>query len=95
MQVYREADITKSFRHLTKCEDTENSWYRVCDNIPIVLCGNKVDVKNRQVKAKQVTFHRKKSLQYYEVSAKSNYNFEKPFLYLAKKLAGWVSTFDQ
>ena len=31
---------------------------RVCDNIPIVLCGNKVDVKNRQIKPKQVTFHR-------------------------------------
>jgi len=53
-----------------------------------VLCGNKVDVKNRQIKAKQVTFHRKKSLQYYEVSATSNYTFEKPFLYLAKKLVG-------
>ncbi|XP_003566871.1 GTP-binding nuclear protein Ran-1 [Brachypodium distachyon] len=68
------------------------TWHRdlcrVCENIPIVLCGNKVDVKNRQVKAKQVTFHRKKNLQYYEVSAKSNYNFEKPFLYLARKLAG-------
>ncbi len=63
---------------------------RVCENIPIVLCGNKVDVKNRQVKAKQVTFHRKKNLQYYEISAKSNYNFEKPFLYLARKLAGYV-----
>ncbi|VAH11149.1 unnamed protein product [Triticum turgidum subsp. durum] len=39
------------------------TWHRdlcrVCENIPIVLCGNKVDVKNRQVKAKQVTFHRK------------------------------------
>ncbi|KAE8663442.1 GTP-binding nuclear protein Ran-3 [Hibiscus syriacus] len=67
------------------------TWHRdlcrVCENIPIVLCGNKVDVKNRQVKAKQVTFHRK-NLQYYEISAKSNYNFEKPFLYLARKLAG-------
>ncbi|KAF3782836.1 hypothetical protein EJ110_NYTH22995 [Nymphaea thermarum] len=62
---------------------------RVCENIPIVLCGNNVDVKNRQVKAKQVTFHRKKNLQYYEISAKSNYNFEKPFLYLARKLAGY------
>ena len=61
---------------------------RVCENIPIVLCGNKVDVKNRQVKAKMVTFHRKKNLQYYEISAKSNYNFEKPFLYLARKLSG-------
>ncbi|KAM2968102.1 hypothetical protein FF1_028283 [Malus domestica] len=69
-----------------------STWHRdlcrVCENIPIVLCGNKVDVKNRKVKAKQVTFHRKKNLQYYEISAKSNYNFEKPFLYLARKLAG-------
>ncbi|KAI3962716.1 hypothetical protein MKW92_008914, partial [Papaver armeniacum] len=55
------------------------TWHRdlcrVCENIPIVLCGNKVDLKNRQVKAKQVTFHRKKNLQYYEISTKSNYNF--------------------
>ena len=63
---------------------------RVCENIPIVLCGNKVDVKNRQVKPKQVTFHRKKNLQYHEISAKSNYNYEKPFLYLARKLVGYV-----
>lgn len=61
---------------------------RVCPNIPMVLVGNKVDVKNRQVKPKQITFHRKKNLQYIEVSAKSNYNFEKPFLYLARKLTG-------
>jgi len=61
---------------------------RVCENIPIVLCGNKVDVKERKVKSKTITFHRKKNLQYYDISAKSNYNFEKPFLWLAKKLAG-------
>jgi GTP-binding nuclear protein Ran len=61
---------------------------RVCENIPIVLCGNKVDVKERKVKAKVITFHRKKNLQYYDISAKSNYNFEKPFLWLARKLVG-------
>src|SRR5271154_277014 len=61
---------------------------RVCENIPIVLCGNKVDVKERKVKAKAITFHRKKALQYYDISAKSNYNFEKPFLWLARKLTG-------
>ncbi|RHW73387.1 GTP-binding nuclear protein rtb2 [Trypanosoma brucei equiperdum] len=67
------------------------NWHRditrVCDNIPIVLVGNKVDCAERQVKAKMITFHRKKGLQYYDISAKSNYNFEKPFLWLAKKLA--------
>ena len=61
---------------------------RVCENIPIVLTGNKVDVKERKVKAKTITFHRKKNLQYYDISAKSNYNFEKPFLWLARKLTG-------
>jgi len=68
------------------------NWHRdlvrVCENIPIVLCGNKVDVKDRKVKAKTITFHRKKNLQYFDISAKSNYNFEKPFLWLARKLAG-------
>lgn len=68
------------------------NWHRdlvrVCENIPIVLCGNKVDVKERKVKAKSITFHRKKNLQYYDISAKSNYNFEKPFLWLARKLVG-------
>ena len=37
-------------------------WYRdlmrVCENIPIVLVGNKVDVKERKVKVKQINFHR-------------------------------------
>ena len=61
---------------------------RVCENIPIVLVGNKVDVKERKVKAKSITFHRKKNLQYYDISAKSNYNFEKPFLWLSRKLVG-------
>ncbi|ORZ13682.1 GTP-binding nuclear protein GSP1/Ran [Absidia repens] len=68
------------------------NWHRdlvrVCENIPIVLCGNKVDIKERKVKAKTITFHRKKNLQYYDISAKSNYNFEKPFLWLARKLIG-------
>nr|XP_036585397.1 GTP-binding nuclear protein GSP1/Ran [Colletotrichum truncatum]KAF6795294.1 GTP-binding nuclear protein GSP1/Ran [Colletotrichum truncatum] len=68
------------------------NWHRdlvrVCENVPIVLCGNKVDVKERKVKAKTITFHRKKNLQYYDISAKSNYNFEKPFLWLARKLVG-------
>ena len=68
------------------------NWHRdltrVCENIPIVLVGNKVDIKERKVKAKQVTFHRKKNLPYYDISAKSNYNFEKPFLWLARKIFG-------
>jgi GTP-binding nuclear protein Ran len=51
-----------------------------------VLVGNKVDVKDRKVKAKQITFHRKKNLQYYDISAKSNYQFEKPFVWLLRRM---------
>ncbi|KAB0376085.1 hypothetical protein FD755_012728 [Muntiacus reevesi] len=68
------------------------NWHRdlvrVCENIPIVLCGNKVDIKDRKVKAKSIVFHQKKNLHYYDISAKSNHNFEKPFLWFARKLIG-------
>ena len=67
-------------------------WYsdftRVVNDGVTVLLGNKVDVKDRKVKAKDIKFHRKKNIQYYDISAKSNYNYEKPWLYLARKLTG-------
>mmetsp|Transcript_647 Transcript_647/g.773 ORF Transcript_647/g.773 Transcript_647/m.773 type:complete len:137 (-) Transcript_647:40-450(-) len=68
------------------------TWYsdlvRTCPNIPVVLVGNKVDSAERVIKAQHVTFHRRKNIQYYDVSAKSNYNFEKPFLWLARRVTG-------
>lgn len=68
------------------------SWYRdlrrICEHIPIVLCGNKTDVRERCVKPSQITFHRKKNIPYCEISAKSNLNYEKPFLILARLLSG-------
>merc|ERR1712028_315585 len=51
------------------------NWHRdivrVCENIPIVLVGNKVDVKDRQVKAKNIQFHRKPNLQFVGQFAKA------------------------
>jgi GTP-binding nuclear protein Ran len=68
------------------------NWHRdvirVCENIPIVLCGNKVEVKDRKVKPKAINYHRKKNLPYFELSAKTNLNFEKPFIWIARKLSG-------
>jgi GTP-binding nuclear protein Ran len=68
------------------------TWHRdlvrVCPNIPIVLVGNKIDVRDRKVPAKRVTFHKKNNMRYFEVSAKSNYHFEMPFLSLARQLSG-------
>ncbi|EDV52103.1 GTP-binding nuclear protein Ran-like [Drosophila erecta] len=63
------------------------SWHRdlvrVCGNIPIVICGNKVDIEHRKDWPKWFDFHSKN---YIEMSAKSNYNFERPFVYLLRKL---------
>ena len=68
--------------------DWHRDLVRVCENILIVLCGSKVDIKDRKVKARSIVFHQKKKLQYYDIFAKSSYNFEKPFLWLARKLIG-------
>jgi GTP-binding nuclear protein Ran len=69
---------------------------RLCDyDFPIVICGNKVDIENktddsrvRKVKRKEIKFHRKKNLQYFEMSMKANYHVYEPILYLLKKLCG-------
>ena len=57
-------------------------------DLPVVLCGNKVDCRDRQVKPEMITYHRRAGLQYYDISARSCYNFEKPILYLLRKLMG-------
>jgi GTP-binding nuclear protein Ran len=69
------------------------NWYRdvvrVCEGpVPTVMCGNKVDIAaaDRKIKPKQITFHRKKSFQYYEVSAKAKYQIDNPFLQLCREL---------
>jgi len=58
------------------------------DQVPVALVGNKVDVIERKVKTKQVTFHRKKNLLYVGMSVKANYNVEKLFLQLARMVTG-------
>ena len=44
--------------------------------------------QERKVKTAAVTFHRKKGLQYYEISSKSNYNVDKPMLSGLRKITG-------
>lgn len=67
------------------------NWHRdlkeVCENMPIVMVGNKVDANDRKVKAEQINLP--EDSQYYDISAaKTGYNTEKPFLWLARKLTG-------
>ncbi len=51
-------------------------------NQPILFCGNKMDCKNRILELTTPIA----TCKYYKISAKTNYNFEKPFLYLIRKL---------
>lgn len=68
------------------------NWCRdiadVCKKIPVCICGNKVDREvDRKVKASAaVKYAKKKKFEYFDISAKTNYNFEMPFLYFARIL---------
>lgn len=56
-------------------------------DIPIVLCGNKVDRQDRKVTHNMIADEfRKYAIKYYDISAKFNYNYEKPFLALLQHL---------
>ncbi|CAE7447752.1 RAN3 [Symbiodinium sp. KB8] len=60
---------------------------RIAADIPTVLVGNKVDVKERMVKARQIRYHRRVGIPYFDISAKTNYNAVRPFLKIACILA--------
>jgi GTP-binding nuclear protein Ran len=66
-----------------------SKWYnqirQTCPDIPIVLCGNKVDIKDLKIKPEEIQFHKDKNMCFL-ISAKSNFNFEKPFLFLARQM---------
>lgn len=57
--------------------------------VPKLLCGNKAEFKpnSGRVKDSQVSkLIQLQKLEYYDISAKSNYNFEKPFVWLLRQL---------
>eukprot|EP00029_Vermamoeba_vermiformis_P010487 TRINITY_DN5508_c0_g1_i1.p1 TRINITY_DN5508_c0_g1~~TRINITY_DN5508_c0_g1_i1.p1 ORF type:complete len:290 (-),score=42.63 TRINITY_DN5508_c0_g1_i1:70-939(-) len=78
-------DVTKKSTY-----DSVPEWYKESQRVQhdgsVVLVGNKWDVLERKVAKKDVRFHHKKALQYYEVSAKTGYYLKAPFLSLARAL---------
>lgn len=67
-------------------------WYNKCassEDLLKVSCGNKYDINNHKINNDDKIKLKDKWSQYYDVSAKSNYNYEKPFLYLSQKLTGF------
>ena len=75
------------------------NWYkditRIAGSIPIILVGNKADLEPRKILPKRITFHKRKSIHYTDLSAISNYNIEKPFLSLLQQLLGMDTYFTE
>lgn len=71
-----------------------NSWLRFKEyahlpgSVPSVVCGNKCDIPEHKVKMKDKQALLDTWDTYFDVSAKSKHNYEKPFLYLARRLTG-------
>jgi GTP-binding nuclear protein Ran len=56
---------------------------------PIIVVGNKMDCIDRKVQPRQITVHRDyENVLYYDISAKSNYNYEKPFIEAIRMIHG-------
>jgi len=57
-------------------------------DMPIVLVLNKVDHDDRKVKKKHITFHRRKGIQYFDISVRIRFQVMLPFLSLVRDLVG-------
>lgn len=59
--------------------------------IPVVICGNKVDMPGRKVSSKSISkmlhqTYNNLNFKYFDISSKTNYNFEKPFLFTLRQI---------
>lgn len=76
----------QSFDHVL----TYYNWlHALFGPVSIVVCGSKSDSENRKVSPELISnFLREvpENLIYFDISSKSNYNFDKPFLYILRQL---------
>ncbi|CAE8608682.1 unnamed protein product [Polarella glacialis] len=60
---------------------------RVAGQVPVVVAGNKIDLKDRAVKAQESAgISRRHGVQYYDLSVKSRFNLQAPLLWLVRRL---------
>ncbi|XP_069174023.1 uncharacterized protein [Procambarus clarkii] len=60
--------------------------HRVVPDIPIVLCANKIDIKERKVQSKSITYPTKHKMGCFEISVKNRMCLKKPLEYLLQQL---------
>mmetsp|Transcript_9385 Transcript_9385/g.10378 ORF Transcript_9385/g.10378 Transcript_9385/m.10378 type:complete len:210 (-) Transcript_9385:87-716(-) len=67
------------------------SWWkdisRVC-SIPIVMVGNKIDLRPHKVPHRVILYPARKGLEYFPMSVKEDFNTLEPFLHLLRKIVG-------
>ncbi len=91
---YIKADAAITFFDITRQNTFKNieSWitsFKRIEKAPIVICGNKCDDESIDRKVTPMAIRNKISRKFYcEISAKTKYNLEEPFLKLAKILTG-------
>lgn len=76
-----------TFKHI---EFWIQTFKRVVPNAPVILCGNKCDMKNKKVTHEMIRnfMHKNPEIPYFEISAKSMYQYDKPFFEILKNLTG-------
>jgi GTP-binding nuclear protein Ran len=86
IQSVENIDIFIVMFDLTNLESFHNI-HKYISNNKTIICGNKCDIKERKIttrdifKIKNTFFH----CPYFDISTKTNYNFDKPFLIAIKK----------
>ena len=80
-------DVTSRCTY-TNVQKWHGGLARWCQNVPIVLCGNKTDADEQRTvtTTEGEALAQSLGVMYCEISTKTNYSCEKPFLYLARKV---------
>ncbi len=73
-------------RHTYDKLDDIYNCYELDSSDKIILCGNKCDNIETDIKDSEINFHREKNIIYYPLSVRSNYNYEKPIQTLTRKM---------
>ena len=58
----------------------------ISGDIPCILCGTKVDSKDRVIPVHKILFHRKLSYPYFEISSTTNYKIQDVLLEITRKI---------
>lgn len=68
------------------CPKWLDALRRVHGTLPVTLVGNKIDIQDKKIKEKCVLLHLKKNLPFNYISAKANFNIERPFVCIIRSL---------